>query len=82
MMFYELTRAYGKQICAALYAVFAGLAARKKPLPLLTLLLLHTAEYFHIGRKIAEEHGLSSAEGLVNCLAYGFTWWLPLKKGR
>jgi hypothetical protein len=80
-MFYELTKAYGKQICGALYAAFAGLALRKKPLPLLTLLALHTAEYFHIGRRIAAEHGLRPAEGLLNCLAYGFTWWLPLERG-
>ena len=71
-MFYELTKEFGKQICIALYGAFAWLAARKKPLPLLTLLLLHTGEYFQVGRKIAAEHGLSPAEGLVNCLAYGF----------
>ena len=41
-MFYELTKAFGKQICGALYAAFAWLAARKKPLPLITLVLLHT----------------------------------------
>ena len=48
---------------------------------LLTLIALHTAEYFHIGRRIAAEHGMSPAEGLLNCLAYGFTWWLPLERG-
>lgn len=80
-MFYELTKECGKQICAALYGVFAWLALRKKPLPLLALLLLHTVEYFHIGRRVAEEHGLRPVEGLLNCLAYGFTWWLPLEKG-
>ena len=79
-MFNQLTKQFGKPICAALYSVFAWLAARKKPLPLLSLLLLHTVEYFHVGRKIAAEHGLRPAEGLLNCLAYGFTWWLPLKK--
>lgn len=80
-MFYELTKAYGKQICAGLYGVFAWLAARRRPLPLLILLALHTYEYFHIGRRIAAEHGLRAVEGLVNCLAYGFTWWLPLERG-
>ena len=80
-MFYELTKAYGKQICIALYGAFAGLAAKKKPLPLITLLLLHTYEYFDVGRKVAEEHGLRPVEGLLKCLAYGFTWWLPLQRG-
>ena len=47
----------------------------------IALIALHTAEYFHIGRRIAAEHGLRPAEGLLNCLAYGFTWWLPLERG-
>ena len=80
-MFYELTKAYGKQICGALYAAFAGLALRKKPLPLLTLLALHTAEYFHVGRQLAAQHGRRPAEGLLNCLPYGFTRGLPLEGG-
>lgn len=80
-MFYQLTKEYGKQICGLLYAAFGWLAARRRPLPLLLLLALHTAEYFHVGRQIAEEHGLPAAEGLAKCLAYGFTWWLPLQKG-
>ena len=28
----------------------------------------------------AKENGLSKIEGLAKCLAFGFTWWLPLKK--
>ena len=32
-------------------------------------------------RKCAEENGLSVPEGLAQCLAFGFTWWLPLRKG-
>ena len=24
---------------------------------------------------------LSVPEGLAQCLAFGFTWWLPLRKG-
>lgn len=80
-MFYKLTKEFGKQICLALYGAFGWLALRKKPLPLLALLLLHSYEYFDVGRKVAKEHGLRPVEGLLNCLAYGFTWWLPLKKG-
>ncbi len=81
-MFLKITKTAGKPICAALYAVFAALAAKKKPIPLLVLIALHTFEYFHIGRRTAEEHGLSKAEGLAKCLAFGFTWWLPLKKAQ
>ncbi len=79
-MFLKLTRQLGKPICVALYAAFAWLAAKKKPLPLLILFGLHTAEYFTKGRRIAAEHGLGVPEGLAQCLAFGFTWWLPLKK--
>ena len=80
-MFLKLTKKFGKPICVALYAAFAALAARKKPVPLLVLIALHTFEYFHIGRKTAVENGLSVLEGLFQCLSFGFTWWLPLRKG-
>ena len=79
-MFYKLTKALGKPICVALYGVFAFLAAKKKPLPLLILLGLHGMEYFTKGRAIAVEKGIGKAEALAQCLAFGFTWWLPLKK--
>ncbi len=80
-MFLKITKMFGKPICVVLYAAFAALAARKKPGPLLVLLALHTFEYFHIGRKVAEENGLSIPEGFFQCLSFGFTWWLPLRKG-
>ena len=77
--FMTMTRQFGKPICVALYAMSAALAARKRPNALLSLAGMHAAEYFLIGRKIAEEKGLTKAEGLAQCLAFGFTWWLPLK---
>lgn len=77
--FMTLTKQFGKPICVALYAVSAALAARKKPNALLSLFGMHAAEYFLIGKKIAEEKGLTKAEGLAQCLAFGFTWWLPEK---
>ena len=80
-MFLTLTRKFGKTICVALYAAFAALAAKKKPIPLLVLFFMQTTEYIFIGRKIAEEKGLSALEGLAQCLSFGFTCWLPLKKG-
>ena len=79
-MFLKLTRQFGKPICVLLYGLFALLAGKNKPLPLLALLGTHTVEYFLVGRKVAEEKGLSKAEGMAQCLSFGFTWWLPLKK--
>ena len=79
-MFLKTTKQFGKPICVGLYAVFAAFAMHTKPLPLLILLGLHTGEYALIGRKVAAEQGLTRAEGLAQCLSFGFTWWLPLKK--
>ena len=47
---------------------------------LLILFLMHATEYATVGRKVAAENGLSVPEGLAQCLAFGFTWWLPIKK--
>ena len=55
-MFLKLIKMAGKPICAVLYAAFAALAAKKKPVPLIVLLLMHTTEYFTVGRKVAAEH--------------------------
>ncbi|MBR0353165.1 MAG: hypothetical protein IJH53_08170 [Oscillospiraceae bacterium] len=79
-MFLELTKKIGKPVCVALYAAFAALAAKKKPVPLIILFLMHASEYVLVGRKVAEENGISVPEGLAQCLAFGFTWWLPIKK--
>ena len=79
-MFLNVTKAIGKPVCVALYAAFAALAARKKPLPLCILLALHLMEYFTEGRKLARAEGISAPVALAQCLAFGFTWWLPLKK--
>ena len=79
-MFLKITKQFGKPVCVGLYAWFAALAAKKKPLPLLILFLMHLTEYAAVGRKTAAENGFSVPEGLAQCLAFGFTWWLPLKK--
>ena len=80
-MFLKLTKMFGKPICVALYAGFAALAAKKNPIPLLVLFAMHLSEYFLVGRKVAAQKGLTVLEGIAQCLAFGFTWWLPLKKG-
>ena len=74
-----ITKKYGKAICVALYALFGALAAKKKPWPLLALIALHTGEYFLVGRKVAQENGIPQGEAAANCLAFGFTWWKPIK---
>ncbi len=75
----KLTKQFGKPICVLLYAVFAALAAKKKPWPLLALFALHASEYFLVARKVADENGIPQGEALAKCLAFGFTWWKPIK---
>ena len=77
--FLSITKQYGKPICVALYAVSAALAVKKRPNALLSLVGMHAAEYFLVGKKIAEAKGLTKGEGIAQCLAFGFTWWLPIK---
>jgi len=79
-MFLKATKQFGKPVCVALYAVFTALAMKKKPFPFLILLGLHACEYALVGRKVAEDKGFTRVEGLAQCLSFGFTWWLPLKK--
>ena len=77
----NLTKQFGKPVCVGLYATFSFLAAKKKPLPLVTLAAMHAAEYHLIGKKVAAKHGIGQAEALAQCLSFGFTWWLPIQKG-
>ena len=44
------------------------------------LLLLHTSE-IAIVRKIGREKNVSLLRVVVKTILFGFTWWLPLKKG-
>ncbi len=78
----RFTKQFGKPICVLLYALFAALAAKKKPWPLLALLAAHTAEYFLVARKVADEHGIPQPEAAAKCLAFGFTWWKPIRDGK
>ena len=80
-MFLKITKQFGKPICVVLYAAFAALAVKRKPIPLIILFLMHAAEYFIVGRKVAEDNGISVLEGLAQCLTFGFTWWMPIKNG-
>ena len=44
------------------------------------LVLLHTSE-ITIARKIGSEKNISLLRVAVKTILFGFTWWLPLKKG-
>ena len=77
----ELVKKIGQPLCAVLYAVSAVSAVKKKPLPLVLLFLCHLTEYFVIGRKTGKEKELKPLEALIKCLSFGFTWWLPVRKG-
>ena len=79
-MFLTLTKRFGKPVCVALYAVFAALAVKRKPLPLLILFALHLLETLTVGRRVAKEHQIGAPEWIVNCLCFGFTWWLPIRE--
>lgn len=70
----------GRPLCALLYAFGVVNAVKnKKPLPLVLLFLTHFAEYFLFAKKVAEEKEISKSKAFINCLAFGFTWWLPTK---
>ena len=77
----QFTKQFGKPICVILYAALSALATKKRPLPLLVLIAMHTVEYFVDARKLAMARGISQRVALANCLAFGFTWWKPIKYG-
>jgi hypothetical protein len=47
---------------------------------IICVVLLHLAES-NTALKIGREHGLSDAVTMFMNMAFGFTWWLPLKNG-
>ncbi len=59
--------------------LFPENTAGKAALPA-ALLLLHCAE-IPISLKVGAAKGLPPSRVIVKTALYGFTWWLPLKKG-
>ena len=45
------------------------------------LVILHLVEIPAVSLKIGREKGLPTSLVVLKTLLYGFTWWLPLKKG-
>ena len=69
--------------CLALYAASIALWTLTGFFYLFAVLLaLHVSEYFIIGGKIGEQAGISKGKSFLLCLAFGFTWWLPIKKAQ
>lgn len=79
-MLMKLVKFIGQPLCIILYIVSVYFAFKKKLVPLIALFTMHLSEFFIIGRKVGEEHGFSRISALLHCLAFGFTWWLPIKK--
>ncbi len=46
----------------------------------IVLVFLHAAE-LPISLKIGRENGLSAQTVVIKTMLYGFTWWVPVKKG-
>ena len=44
------------------------------------LCVMHTAEWFLVGRKVAAAADIPVKEALPQCLLRGFLWWKPIKK--
>lgn len=42
--------------------------------------VLHTFEWFTIGKDIAEAAKVPQKEAMVKCLLLGIIWWKPLKE--
>lgn len=59
--------------------LFPDNTAGKIALPV-ALLILHCAE-IPISLKIGAAKGLPSSRVIIQTALYGFTWWLPLKRG-
>ncbi|HSV97410.1 MAG TPA: hypothetical protein VLM75_10820 [Spirochaetota bacterium] len=47
---------------------------------LIGLLVLHASEIPH-AKRIALPKGISARTTVIKTMLFGFTWWLPLKKG-
>ncbi len=44
------------------------------------LCVMHTAEWFLIGSKVATAADIPVREALPQCLLRGFLWWKPIKE--
>lgn len=81
-MMIKLVKTIGQPLCIILYIASVIMAFKKKFAPLIALFTLHLAEYFIIGKKTGKENGISALSSLLHCLAFGFTWWLPIRKDK
>lgn len=69
----------GQPFCILLYIISAIFAFKKKPIWLALLFGSHLTEYFVIGKKVGKESNMSKLSAFLHCIAYGLTWWIPIK---
>lgn len=82
-MLMKIVKLIGQPICAALYALGAIKAVKDKKFGLLAFMFFaHFGEYFIIGRKTGKEFGINPLKAFFSCLAFGFTWWLPIRSNK
>ena len=79
-MFRKITIGYGQPVCVILYAVFAALLAKGIWIPIVVLAAMHIIEFTVIGYKVGKANKMGIIPSFLNCLSFGFTWWLPIKK--
>jgi len=69
-----------KAACLVIYAAAIVLGVLTGIwLPLIFVAALHLVEFFVVGKKTADSSGLPLAASFVNCMLFGFTWWMPLR---
>lgn len=79
-MLTKIIRWVGQPTCAVLYALGAVRAVKNKKFGLLCFMFFaHLAEYFVIGAETGKAYGIKPLKAFLSCLAFGFTWWLPIR---
>jgi hypothetical protein len=68
-------------ICAGLLSPFKAGALRRLWFGVTALWSLHPLEIVLFSYKIGRAKGLGPVEIIVKTLAFGITWWKPLKAG-
>ena len=51
-------------------------------LPLVLVAALHLVEFIIVGKKTGDETGMPAAVSFINCMLFGFTWWMPIRDNK
>ena len=69
--------------CLVIYAFTIVLGFLKGIwLPLILVAALHFVEFFIVGKKTGDEAGIPVTASFVNCMLFGFTWWMPIRDNK